>query len=202
MQRHPALLSRDDSLLLVVDMQEPFLNAIHGREPLTANVVLLCRVAALLGVPVLTTTQYASRMGPVAPAVLHALDTPRADGTPRPAPGRAGEPIDKLSFSCAGSELFERALTALSGAGRKKVVICGVETHICVSQTAHDLSHNGYRVHVAADAVSSRTLEKHKLGMERIRDAGILPCAAEAVVYEWLGAAGTPEFKEVLKLVK
>jgi nicotinamidase-related amidase len=82
------------------------------------------------------------------------------------------------------------------------VVVCGVETHICVSQTAHDLLHAGYRVHVPADGVSSRTLEKHKLGMERIRDADIKPCASEAAVYEWLREAGTPEFKEILKLVK
>jgi len=77
-----------------------------------------------------------------------------------------------------------------------------VETHICVSQTAHDLLHAGYQVHVAPDAVSARTVEKHKLGMERIRDAGIRPCAAEAAVYEWLFEAGTPEFKEILQWVR
>jgi nicotinamidase-related amidase len=104
-----------------------------------------------------------------------------------------------MCFSCGGSPPF---LAALEATGRRQVLLCGVETHICVSQTAHDLAHAGYRVHVAADAVSSRSLEKHKLGMERIRDAGIKPCAAEAAVYEWLGEAGTAEFREILKLVK
>jgi nicotinamidase-related amidase len=77
-----------------------------------------------------------------------------------------------------------------------------METHICISQTALDLVASGYQVHVAADAVSSRTMEKHKLGMERIRDSAVLPCAAEAVVYELLQQAGTPEFKAILPLVK
>jgi len=194
------LLSRDTSVLLVVDMQEPFLGAIHARDALTANVVLLCKAAGLLGVPILATTQYASRMGPVVPEVAHAIDSGNVP-LHRVAPSAQGKtlPIDKMSFSCAGSELFERAMSAF---GRKQVVLCGVETHICVCQTALDLRAAGYQTHVAADAVSSRTLEKHKLGMERIRDADVRPCAAESAVYEWLQEAGTPEFKEILKLVR
>jgi nicotinamidase-related amidase len=186
-ERHPSLLRRDLSALVVVDMQEPFLNAIHGREPLTANVLLLCRAARILGVPILATTQYEQRMGGLVPEVAEAM------GPDGPAV------LDKMCFSCAASPEFRDALAAT---GRRQVVLCGVETHICVSQTAHDLAHQGYGVHVAADAVSSRTLERHKLGMERIRDAGILPCAAEAAVYEWLYEAGSPEFKEILKLVR
>lgn len=185
--RHPYLLDAADAALVVVDMQEPFLGVIHERERLTANVVLLLQTAGLLGIPVLTTVQYAARMGGVVGAVAGALPP----GTPIP--------IDKMCFSCAGSDEFVRALAAT---GRKQVLLCGVETHICVSQTAHDLLQAGYQVHVAADAVSSRSLEKHKLGMERIRDSGIRPCAAEAAVYEWLAEAGTDAFKAVLKWVK
>ena len=186
MERHPSLLNRDTSVLIVVDMQEPFLGVIHGRDALTSNVVLLCQAARVLQIPVIATVQYAQRMGPVVPEIAQTL-------------GEQTAPINKLSFSCAESPEFQKALLA---AGRHQIVVCGVETHICVSQTAHDLLHAGYRVHVAADGVSSRTLEKHKLGMERIRDAQIKPCAAEAVVYEWLREAGTPEFKEILNLVK
>lgn len=189
--RHPNLLDRSTSVLVVVDMQEPFLSAIHGREALTENVSLLIRAARLLGVPVLPTVQYAQRMGGVVPVIADALGVALGNG--------GGLPIDKLCFSCAGADDFTRALAAT---GRKQVLLCGVETHICVSQTAHDLLHAGYQVHVSPDAVSSRTLEKHKLGMERIRDAGIKPCAAEAAVFEWLYEAGTAEFKEILKLVK
>lgn len=186
MTRHPDLLDREASLLIVVDMQEPFLGAVEGRERLTQNVLLLCRAARILGVPTLATVQYAARMGGLVPEVAEAL-------------GEGVEALDKLCFSCGGSEPFARMLAA---SGRRQVLLCGVETHICVSQTAHDLLHAGYQVHVAADAVSSRTMERHKLGMERIRDGGIKPCAAEAAVYEWLRAAGTPEFKEILTLVR
>lgn len=183
--RNSLLLARETSALIVVDMQEPFLGAIHGREPLSENVRLLLQAARILEVPVLATLQYASRMGGVVPEVANVL---------------AGvEPIDKMCFSCAGSEPFIKALEAT---GRRQILLCGVETHICVSQTAQDLLQAGYQVHVTADAVSSRSLEKHKLGMERIRDAGVRPCATEAAVYEWLYEAGTPEFKEILKLVR
>ncbi|MBC8101565.1 MAG: hydrolase [Cytophagales bacterium] len=173
-------------MLVVVDLQEPFLSAIYGRDTLLANVVLLCRAARILGVPILVTEQYAGRMGSVIAEIAEAV-------------GPSVAPVDKLCFSCAQSPAFRRALEAT---GRNQVVVCGVETHICVSQTAHDLRHAGHAVHVVADASSSRTLERHKLGMERIRDAGIKPAAAEAVVYEWLREAGTPEFKEILSLVK
>lgn len=185
--RHPYLLRRDDALLVVVDMQEPFLRGIHAPEGLTANVGLLIQAAKLLGVPTLATVQYAERMGGVVPAVAAWL------------PGGGPEALDKLTFSCAGSAAFRDFLHA---SGRRQIILCGVETHICVAQTALDLAHLGYQVHVAADAVSSRTLEKHKLGMERIRDSAVLPCAAESAVYELLEEAGTPEFKAILRLVK
>jgi nicotinamidase-related amidase len=167
-------------------MQEPFLQAIHGRDGLTANVQLLVRSAVLLNIPVIATVQYVARMGGIVPPIGDALPV-------------GYYPLDKMSFSCAGDPKFEQALKQT---GRRQLVLCGVETHICVSQTAHDLKNSGFEVHVAADAVSSRTLERHKLGMERIRDAGIKPCAAESAVYEWLVQAGTPEFKEILKFAR
>jgi len=185
--RHPHILSREDTLLVVVDMQEPFLRAVHDRERLTQNVHLLVRSAALMQVPVIPTVQYAERMGGVVPEIMRAFSGP------------APVPLDKMCFSCTGAPGF---LDAVASSGRRQILLCGVETHICVSQTALDLAAHGYQVHVAADAVSSRTLEKHKLGMERMRDSAVLPCAAEAAVYELLREAGTPEFKAVLALVK
>lgn len=185
--RHPHLLRPEDVLLVVVDMQEPFLGVIHERERLVANVLLLMQSARVLQVPLLASLQYAQRLGGLVPELAAALPTD------------SPSPIDKLSFSCAGSPDFMRSLEATE---RRQIILCGVETHICVAQTALDLAHRGYQVHVAADAVSSRTLEKHKLGMERIRDSRVLPCAAEAAVYELLGAAGSPAFKAILSLVK
>lgn len=183
MSRHPHILQRDDALLVVVDMQEPFLRGIHNPKPLLDNVRLLVQAANILQVPVLATTQYAARMGSVIPELSSLLPLPQ----------------DKLCFSCAGQSDF---MQALRNTQRRQVLLCGVETHICVSQTALDLTAQGFQVHVAADAVSSRSLEKHKLGMERLRDSSVLPCAAEAAVYELLSEAGTPEFKSVLALIK
>ena len=187
MIRHSHILRPETTLLVVVDMQEPFLRVMHGREALTAHVRLLVQAASILNVPVLATTQYAARMGGITPEVAEVLPA----GTP--------DPLDKMTFSCAGSPLF---LQASADTGRSQILLCGVETHICVAQTALDLMAAGRQVHVAADAVSARTLEKHKLGMERIRDSSVLPCAAEAAVYELLTEAGSPAFKQILALVK
>ncbi len=188
MSLSPSLtLQPENTLLVVVDMQEAFLRVMHGPDVLTANALLLMRSVAVLGVPVIATTQNAARLGGLAPEVAAALSPD------------APAPLDKLTFSCTGSEPF---LAALAQSGRRQILLCGVETHICVAQTALDLVRLGYSAHIAADAVSSRTLEKHKLGMERARDGGVLPCAAEAAVYELLGAAGTPAFKQILSLVK
>ena len=186
--RHPHILRREDTLLVVVDMQEPFLRGIHDRERLVANVRLLVQATAILDVPVVATVQYAERMGGVVPEITQAFPD-----------SACCVPLDKTCFSCAGAEGFLEGIALL---GRHQILFCGVETHICVSQTALDLVYGGYQVHVAADAVSARSLEKHKLGMERMRDSGVLPCGAEAAVYELLREAGTPEFKAILTLVR
>lgn len=186
--RHPHILRREDALLVVVDMQEPFLRGIHDRERLVQNVRLLIEAAVVMQVPVIPTTQYAERMGGIVPEITQASRD-----------FAACVPIDKMCFSCAGTAGF---LEGIASFGRRQILLCGVETHICVSQTALDLVHRGCQVHVAADAVSARSLEKHKLGMERMRDSAVVPCAAEAAVYELLREAGTPEFKAILKLVR
>ncbi len=172
-------------MLVVIDLQERLLPAIAGSEALLENVRLLCRAAEAVGVPLIGTTQNAARLGPVVNELMNNL--------------RSAPIIDKMTFSCAQAEAFG---TALAACGRRQVLLCGVETHICISQTAHDLLEKGFQVHVAADAVSSRSVERHKLGMERIRDAGILPVSAEAAVYEWLETAESNVFKSVLGLVR
>ncbi len=186
--RHPYILSREQLALVVIDMQEPFLGVMHDRERLTANVRLLIETAGTLAVPILPTTQYAKRMGGVAPEITQSFRDFVVHA-----------PLDKICFSCAGADDFLNSLASLN---RRQVLLCGVETHICVSQTALDLIQQGYQVHVAADALSSLNLEKHNIIIERMRDSGVLPCAAEAAAYELLQEAGTPEFKAILKLVK
>ena len=182
--RHPNIATREHSGLIVVDLQEPFVRAVVDGGAIVGAARLLLESAAILGIPVLATTQYAERLGPVVPEVAELLPQ---------------EPIDKLAFSCCGSAAF---LESLNKTHRRVWVLCGVETHICVSQTAHDLLHRGHRAHVVADAVSSRTTANREFGLRKMSEAGIVLTSAEAVIYEWLGEAGTPEFKEILKLVR
>lgn len=184
--RSPQVLQADRSVLVVVDMQEPFLRHIFERDRVISNCRLLIQSARILNVPVIATLQYAQRMGSIIPEIAEVLP-------------EGCEPIDKMCFSCYGSEPFR---TALMASERTQVVLCGVEAHICVTQTALDAHAGGFVVHVAEDAVSSRSRENWQIAMHRLRHAGVVVTCAESVVYEWLGEAGTDAFRQVLKLVK
>jgi nicotinamidase-related amidase len=176
-------LSPQRSVLLVVDVQPSFMKAIWEADRVLDRSTFLIEIARLTDVPVLASTQNAARMGGSAPEIDPLV----------------GEPVNKMSFSCAGSPQWMARLTAL---GRNQAVIVGIETHICVGQTADDLLTAGWEVVVCPDAVSARTPDRHKLGMERIRDAGAVPAHSEAVAYEWLGTAENPKFRQALELVK
>lgn len=184
--RHAGLLRTDDTLLVVVDMQEPFLRSIWEREKLTANVTTLIRAANILRVPIVPTLQYASRMGDLAPEISKYI--PKDRGA-----------FDKMTFSCACDEAF---LSELQRSGRKQVLLCGLETHICVNQTALDLVARDFQVVVAADAVSSRTEGNYQIGLNRMEHAGVIISSTEMAIYEMLYEAGTPDFREILSLIK
>lgn len=184
--RHPSLFSRGQSALVVVDIQETFLNPIWEKERVVARSLFLIESAKVLGIPVLATVQYATRMGGLVPEIAAALP----DGCAA---------TDKLCFSCYGAEEFAANLAAT---GRRQVVLCGIETHICVNQTCHDLLQAGYGVGLPWDALSSRSRENHENALSRMQSVGAVLTNSESVVYEWLYQSGTPEFKEVLKLVK
>lgn len=185
MNRHDTLLRRDDTVLVVVDLQESLLKIIPENDRLIKAVRLVIGSASILEIPIIVTTQYAARLGAMPEALSELI--------PASAPT-----IDKLSFSAMAHDGFSQVLKET---GRSQVLLCGIETHICITQTALDLRASGYHVNVIADAVASRTFEKHKLGMERMRDNGIHPVSSDAAVYEWLVKAGTPEFKSILPLV-
>jgi nicotinamidase-related amidase len=182
--RHPNLATREHSGLVVVDLQEPLLQAVQDGPAVVAASRLLLQAAAILEVPVVTTTQYAERLGPVVPEVAELL---------------TDSALDKMSFSCCGSSTF---VDVVNSHHRRMWVACGVETHICVSQTVHDLMQRGHRVHVAADAVGSRTAANHRIGLRKLAASGAVVTSVETVIYEWLSEAGTEEFREVLKLVR
>jgi nicotinamidase-related amidase len=173
------------SLLVVIDIQPSLSKTIFEIDRVLTRVTFLAKVAQLLKIPVLATEQNPSRMGHIVPEISPFLGAPPA--------------FEKMAFSALGAEEFADALNETE---RTQVVLVGLETHICVSQTAEDLLRRGFQVVVCPDAVSSRTLEAHKLGMERMRDAGIVPAHTESVAYEWMGTADHSAFKQFLTIVK
>ena len=176
-------LASSESVLLVVDIQTKLLPYIDDGARVLRRATFLAQVARELEIPVIATEQSPEKMGATAPE-LGPVDPPA---------------FAKMSF---GIEGCSDALAHLRRLGRRQVVIVGMETHICVSLTAHALMAEGYAVVVCPDGVGARTLDRHKLGMERIRDAGAVPAHTEAVAYEWMGSADHPRFRAILALVK
>jgi len=178
-------LTREKAGLIVVDMQERLLPAIFEPERVVQNVVRLLRGAAILGVPVFATEQYRKGLGATVPEVAAAL---------------AGvAPIEKVAFSACGAAGLNSALKAKN---LSDIILCGIEAHVCVSQTCLDLLDQQLRVFVVADAVSSRTPENSRIGIERMTHAGAVIVSTEMVLFELLEKAGTEEFKQILALVK
>jgi nicotinamidase-related amidase len=185
MERSEKLLSRENSALVIVDAQEVFLKPIKVRDFIVENIQLLVQVAKQLEVPVIATTQNAEKLGAMTPKLAELIgDTPV---------------VDKLCFSCLGSEPFAQQLQAT---GRSQVVLVGVEAHICVMQTALDMLKAGYLVHVPYDAVASRLKRDWKYALLRLSSSGAIVSTVESVIYEWLYEAGTDSFREVLPLLK
>ena len=172
--------------LIVIDIQEKLLPPIFQKEQLLKNAQLLIRLAGVLQIPVISTTQYAKGLGSTVAEIQHLL---------------AQQGIDKQEFSCFGSDAFCSTLKRLPGR-RNTVLLCGMESHICVTQTALGALREGYLVHVASDAVSSRTEWNWKVGLERMRAAGAVISSTEMIIYELLRGSGSGAFKEMLKWLK
>ena len=180
-------LEADQCALVVVDIQEKLLPPIFEQERLVRNSQLLIRLAHSLNMPVVATTQYAKGLGNTVPEIASLL--PEC------------EMIDKLEFSCFGSEKFCAQLKHLPG-NRNTVLLCGMESHICVTQTALGALREGYLVHVASDAVSSRTEWNWKIGLERMSAAGAIISSTEMMIYELLRRSSGAAFKELLPFLK
>ena len=163
------------------------MRVIDGAAEVTRNTVLLQKAARVLNIPQLPTTQYVARIGPLLPEVTAELG------------GVA--PLDKLEFDCFGNPAIVEAVKGLPTAVNT-LVVCGVETHICICQTVLGALMAGYRVWVAADAVSSRKPGNREIGLARIREMGAVVASAEMIIYEWLRKAGSPEFKALLPFLK
>jgi nicotinamidase-related amidase len=182
------LLARDKSQLLIVDVQKKLLSAMSDQR-VVERCVRLVRAARTLEVPITFSEQYPLGLGPTVEPLREAL-------------GHAGSVIEKVEFSCLKNAPLRERLHELREQGRPQVVIGGTEAHVCVAQTTIDLEDQGYEAFVVADAVSSRDEASCRLALARMLKAGADIVDSEMVVFEWLAKAGTPEFKNLLALVK
>ncbi len=174
-------LDRDRTALVVVDVQEGFRRAIPDFERIAKATATLIQGAEAIGIPVIATEQYPKGLGETVREV--------ADHLPE-----GVEPLEKVVFSAADAEGFDLG-------GRDQVLVCGVESHVCVSQTAIDLLEEGKEVQVPLDAVGSRTEENKRVGLHKMERAGAVLTSVETALFELLGRAGTDEFKAVQKLI-
>lgn len=183
------VLNRDEAVLVVIDVQERLVPAIDKGlyERARRNIAVAIETAGTLGLPILLTEQYPKGLGRTVPYFQEALE------------GKRYELLEKIAFSCARDELF---LSALMKTGRRQVILTGMETHVCVYQTALDLVNAGYEVFVPEDAVSSRSLSDHQGGIAGMRDAGVRVVPTETAVFQMLKEAGTPEFKKISSLLR
>lgn len=183
--RHSTILRREETALLIIDIQERIFKVMLNPESLIQNTVKLIEGFKVLGSPIFVTEQYPKGLGETESRIKSALSDIVA--------------IQKMSFSCSGAEdLFER----LKNKSIKQVVVAGIESHVCVQQTALDLLENGFQVNLAADACSSRKEFDYKTALSRMRHSGIIVTTTEAILFELLNVCGTDEFKRISKLVK
>jgi nicotinamidase-related amidase len=180
------LLKPEECALAVIDIQEKLLPFIFEKERVVRNSQLLIRLADILGLPILVSTQYSKGLGPTVAEIQALLPEVKT--------------LEKLEFGCFGNGEYCSTVASLSD--RRTLLLCGIESHICVTQTALGALNQGLNVHVAADAVSSRTELNWKIGLNRMQAAGAVISSTEMMIYELLGKSGTPAFKEMLKHLK
>ena len=185
---HPMTLPREGTTLVIVDVQErlfPAMDADH-REEVMRNIKILATTARCLHLPVVATEQYPKGLGHTLPELLQTL-------------GPDVQPVAKVNFSCWA---VEGVRTRLKATGTRSVLLAGIEAHVCVLMSAFDLLGSGIAVHVAADAVTSRTQANWRLGTEQLRQAGAVVSATETLVFQLLGQADTDDFREIARLIR
>lgn len=182
--RHPKILRRESTALLIIDIQEKIMPAIMNSERVIENTLKLIKGFKVMNLPVIYTEQYPKGLGPTAASLKEEL---------------TGEAVQKMTFSCFGAgDLFKELIVKKI----TQVVLCGVESHVCVQQSAMDLTENGFQVYLAADAASSRRELDYQTAMDRMRMNGIQVTTTESILFELLNVCGTDEFKAVSKIVK
>lgn len=181
----PSPLTVENTVLVVIDIQEKLFPAMHDKEKLLKNVIKLIKGAGALEIPVVLTEQYPKGLGPTLPDIKALLPLVK--------------PIEKVCFSCCDEEQFCRSLEALK---RKQVLLAGIEAHICVYQTGLALARAGYRAQVVSDCVSSREPENKAVALLRMGEAGVSPTSSEMALFELLKVARGDKFKQISNIVK
>ncbi len=179
------MLEIQNCCLVVVDVQGKLAQLAHDRDVLFKNIRILIKAAKILAVPIFCCRQVPDALGPTVPEIAELLTD--------------CEPIDKASFSCCGSDEFN---TGLKRSGATQVILCGIETHVCIYQTAVDLITGGYEVSLIADAVSSRTLENKRVAIDRMTGEGVKVSSVEMALFELLRTAEHPRFRQIAELIK
>lgn len=179
------MLKLENTAVVIIDMQGKLWNVMSEKEALLENVQKLIKGVRVLGVPIILTEQNPQGLGPTMPELTQLMPETRA--------------ITKFCFSCHQDKNFEQII---SGIKRNQLLICGIESHICVYQTTLELLSHGYEVQVIADAVSSRVLRNRDITLMRVQSEGAKLTTVEMVLYELLQTAENPKFKEMLKVVK
>lgn len=184
--RHENTLDPKRTALAVIDVQESFRPHIPDFSELAARVALVTRAAQLLGLPVVVTEQYPKGLGHTAGEIRAVLP-------------ENFEAVEKTAFSSCGAHEF---VARLEQARARQVLLCGIEAHVCVNQTAHDLLARGYQVHLLTDCISSRSPQNRQVGIEKMRQSGALPASTELALFELMRDARHEQFKAIQKLIK
>jgi nicotinamidase-related amidase len=185
------LLNSESAALVVIDIQERLAAVMDRRDEVVASTTRLLKTAAMLEMPIIVTRQYPKGLGGTVEEIESLLVELAQEGA-----NVVG--LDKMAFCCAREHEFTEALAA---AGRHQVLLAGMETHICVAQTALAIA-DEYQVHIPHDACCSRDQRDHDVALDRLRSAGVVVTTSESAMYEAVGVAGTPEFKKLLAIVK
>jgi len=186
--RSPALMTLENSALVLIDVQEKLMPAMANPEKLLARIQLMVKGCGLLGIPVVVTVQYPKGLGATVPDLQLLLSTANVVGR-----------AEKTMFSVRGAA---EAFSGLAERGIKNLVIVGIETHVCVAQSALDLLANGFEVHVCTDAVGSRNPGDHETALRRLENSGVIPTTVEAVLFEWCENANHDSFKTISQSIK
>jgi nicotinamidase-related amidase len=184
--RHENTLDAAEAALVIIDMQEAFRASVPDFAEVAVRIALVAHAAQLLNVPVLVTEQYPKGLGSTAGEIRAVLPP-------------ALEPVEKTAFSSCGAQTFTAELERTRA---RQVIVCGIEAHVCVNQTTHDLLARGYRVHLLSECITARAAPNREIGLAKMRQSGALPSSIEMALFELMRDAAHEQFKAVQKLIK